>query len=138
MWNLEKGCESTHSTGWLYLVCMYYAVTVITTVVLFFAGAGVFLLLEYDNPETFGGMDAWDTTFQAFFLSAMTRSGGFSVVDIGELNGYLDRLRNSDTYLEAKGLSSLSLDEIKTACFERSALMYILHYSSLQLMVTLF
>ena len=32
-------------------------------------------------------MDAWDTTFQAFFLSAMTRSGGFSVVDIGELHG---------------------------------------------------
>ena len=32
-------------------------------------------------------MDAWDTTFQAFFLSAMTRSGGFSVIDIGELNG---------------------------------------------------
>ena len=32
-------------------------------------------------------MNAWDTTFQAFFLSAMTRSGGFSVVDIGELHG---------------------------------------------------
>ncbi len=32
-------------------------------------------------------MNAWDTTFQAFFLSAMTRSGGFSVVDIGELYG---------------------------------------------------
>ena len=32
-------------------------------------------------------MDAWDTTFQAFFLSAMTRSGGFAVVDIGELYG---------------------------------------------------
>jgi Trk-type K+ transport system membrane component len=48
---------------------------------------GVFLLLEYDNPKTFGGMDAWDTTFQAFFLSAMTRSGGFSIVDIGQLNG---------------------------------------------------
>ena len=32
-------------------------------------------------------MDAWDTTFQAFFLSAMTRSGGFSVIDIGELYG---------------------------------------------------
>jgi Trk-type K+ transport system membrane component len=32
-------------------------------------------------------MDAVDTTFQAFFLSAMTRSGGFSVIDIGDLNG---------------------------------------------------
>src|SRR3546814_5969286 len=32
-------------------------------------------------------MDALYTTFQAFFLSSMTRSGGFSVLDIGELNG---------------------------------------------------
>jgi len=40
-------------------------------------------------------------------------------LNIGELNGYLERLRSSDTFLEAKGLSGLSLDEIKTACFER-------------------
>ena len=66
---------------------LHAKLTIITTVVLFFAGAGVILPLEYDNPLTFGSMDAWDTTFQAFFLSAMTRSGGFSVVDIGDLNG---------------------------------------------------
>jgi Trk-type K+ transport system membrane component len=54
---------------------LHAKLTLITTVILFFAGAAVFLLLEYDNPKTFGGMDAWDTTFQAFFLSAMTRSG---------------------------------------------------------------
>ena len=66
---------------------LHAKLTLITTVILFFAGAAVFLLLEYDNPKTFGGMDAWDTTFQAFFLSAMTRSGGFSIVDIGQLHG---------------------------------------------------
>ncbi|WEK12606.1 MAG: potassium transporter TrkG [Candidatus Microbacterium phytovorans] len=66
---------------------LHTKLTLITTTVLFFAGAGVFLLLEYENPETFGSMDAWDTTFQAFFLSAMTRSGGFSIIDIGELHG---------------------------------------------------
>lgn len=66
---------------------LHTKLTLITTTALFFAGAGVLLLLEYDNPETFGSMDAWDTTFQAFFLSAMTRSGGFSVVDISQLNG---------------------------------------------------
>ncbi|WP_412926171.1 TrkH family potassium uptake protein [Microbacterium sp. 1P10AE] len=66
---------------------LHAKLTIITTVVLFVAGAGVILLLEYDNPLTFGSMDAWDTTFQAFFLSAMTRSGGFSVVNIGDLNG---------------------------------------------------
>lgn len=66
---------------------LHTKLTLITTAVLFVAGAAAFLTLEYNNPGTFGSMDAWDTTFQAFFLSAMTRSGGFSVVDIGELNG---------------------------------------------------
>jgi len=66
---------------------LHTKLTLITTVLLFFAGAAVFLTLEFDNPRTFGSMDAVDTTFQAFFLSAMARSGGFAVVDIGELNG---------------------------------------------------
>ncbi|MCM3615174.1 TrkH family potassium uptake protein [Microbacterium enclense] len=66
---------------------LHTKLTLITTVILFVLGAGFILLLEYDNPLTFGSMDAWDTTFQAFFLSAMTRSGGFSVIDIGDLNG---------------------------------------------------
>lgn len=66
---------------------LHAKLTVITTVLLFFAGAWVFLLLEYSNPRTFGSMDAWDTTFQSFFVSAMTRSGGFSVIDMSEFNG---------------------------------------------------
>ncbi|WP_127819111.1 TrkH family potassium uptake protein [Microbacterium sp. CPCC 204701] len=66
---------------------LHTKLTIITTVLLFFAGAAAFLALEYNNPKTFGSMDAWDTTFQAFFLSAMTRSGGFAVVDVGELYG---------------------------------------------------
>ncbi|MGF3056072.1 TrkH family potassium uptake protein [Microbacterium sp. YY-01] len=66
---------------------LHTKLTVITTVLLFFVGAVVILLLEYNNPKTFGSMDAVDTTFQAFFLSMMTRSGGFSVIDISALNG---------------------------------------------------
>lgn len=66
---------------------LHAKLTLITTMILFFAGAGVFALLEFENAKTFGSLDAWDTTFQAFFLSAMTRSGGFSVIEIGDLNG---------------------------------------------------
>jgi len=66
---------------------LHTKLTLITTVLLFVLGAGVFLLLEYDNPRTFGSMDAGETTFQAFFLSAMTRSGGFSVIEQSDLNG---------------------------------------------------
>ncbi len=66
---------------------LHAKLTLITTTALFFAGAAAFVILEFNNPKTFGSMNAWDTTFQAFFLSAMTRSGGFSVVDVGELYG---------------------------------------------------
>ncbi len=65
---------------------LHAKLTLITTTVLFFAGAGVLLLLEFDNPQTFGAMDAGDTTFQALFLSAMTRSGGFEVIEMGDLH----------------------------------------------------
>jgi trk system potassium uptake protein TrkH len=66
---------------------LHAKLTIITTVLLFVAGAGVFLLLEFDNPRTFGDKDAWNTLFQSFFLSAMTRSGGFSVIDVSHLHG---------------------------------------------------
>lgn len=65
---------------------LHTKLTLITTSLLFFAGAVVFLLLEYDNPKTLGGLGAWDATFQTFFLSAMTRSGGFSVIPIDDLH----------------------------------------------------
>jgi trk system potassium uptake protein len=66
---------------------LHVKLTLITTTALFFAGGVVFLILEYDNLLTLGRQDAWDTTFQAFFLSAMTRSGGFAILDVNELNG---------------------------------------------------
>ncbi|MFJ4253451.1 TrkH family potassium uptake protein [Microbacterium sp. NPDC090003] len=66
---------------------LHTKLTLVTTVLLFVLGAAVFLILEYENPKTFGSMDAADTTFQAFFLSAMTRSGGFNVIDMADLNG---------------------------------------------------
>lgn len=66
---------------------LHSKLTLITTTLLFLLGALAFLVLEYNNPRTFGSMDAVDTTIQAMFLSAMTRSGGFSVIDIADLNG---------------------------------------------------
>ena len=66
---------------------LHTKLTLVTTVLLFILGAIVFLVLEFNNPKTFGSMDAGDTTFQAFFLSAMTRSGGFNVIDMSDLNG---------------------------------------------------
>jgi len=66
---------------------LHAKLTLITTVLLFFAGALAFVVLEVDNPLTFGRMDAGDTVFQSLFLSANTRSGGFSTFEIGDLHG---------------------------------------------------
>ena len=66
---------------------LHAKLTIITTVLLFFVGGVVFLGLEFDNPQTFGDRNAWDTIFQSFFLSGMTRSAGFSTIDTGQLHG---------------------------------------------------
>ena len=66
---------------------LHSKLTLVTTILLFILGAAVFVVLEFNNPKTFGSMDAADTTFQAFFLSAMTRSGGFNVIEMDDLNG---------------------------------------------------
>ncbi|HKT56074.1 MAG TPA: potassium transporter TrkG [Microbacterium sp.] len=66
---------------------LHTKLTLITTVLLFVLGGLVLLLLEASNPKTLGGEGAADTVFQSFFLSAMTRSGGFSTFDVGQLHG---------------------------------------------------
>jgi trk system potassium uptake protein len=66
---------------------LHAKLTIITTTLLFVAGGLAFLGLEYNNPATFGPMNPVEASFQAFFLSAMTRSGGFSTIDIGQLHG---------------------------------------------------
>ena len=66
---------------------LHSKLTLITTVLLFVVGAAVFLVLEFDNSGTFGSMDAGETTMNALFLSAMTRSGGFNVIEMSDLHG---------------------------------------------------
>lgn len=66
---------------------LHVKLTIVTTVILFVAGGIAFFFLEFNNAKTFGGMDGGQRTLQAFFLSAMTRSGGFSTVDMADMNG---------------------------------------------------
>ncbi|MFO7689240.1 MAG: potassium transporter TrkG, partial [Cryobacterium sp.] len=61
--------------------------TLVTTVLLLIAGMLFYILLEYDNPKTFGSLGAGDTVFQSLFLSMMTRSGGFATIEISDLHG---------------------------------------------------
>lgn len=66
---------------------LHVKLTLVTSFILIVAGAVLYIILEFENPSTFGGLNAGDTVFQSFFLSVMTRSGGFSTVPIHELNG---------------------------------------------------
>lgn len=66
---------------------IHVKLTLLMSVILLIAGAVLYIVLEYDNPKTFGSLDAGHTIFQSFFLSTMARSGGFSTIDISELHG---------------------------------------------------
>lgn len=66
---------------------LHVKVTLLTFALLLVLGAAAFFVLEFDNPATFAGMDGGQRVLQSFFLSAMTRSGGFATVDISQLDG---------------------------------------------------
>ena len=66
---------------------IHVKLTVLTSLILLVAGAVVYIVLEYDNPKTFGHLDVGHTIFQSFFLSTMARSGGFATIPIDHLNG---------------------------------------------------
>lgn len=66
---------------------LHVKLTLFTTVALLVAGIAVYLVLEFDNPNTFGSLSAGDAIFQSLFLSVMTRSGGFATFNISDLNG---------------------------------------------------
>ena len=66
---------------------IHVKLTLVTSVILLVAGTVLYIVLEADNPKTFGHLDAGHTVFQSLFLSTMARSGGFSTVPIDDLHG---------------------------------------------------
>ena len=66
---------------------VHVKLTLTTTAILLVAGALAFLVLEYDNPKTYGAFGFGKTFFEAFFMSTMTRSGGFATIDMADLYG---------------------------------------------------
>lgn len=66
---------------------IHVKLTLFTFGALLLLGAVAFFALEFTNPRTMAGMDGGQRVLQSFFLSTMTRSGGFATVDIADLNG---------------------------------------------------
>src|SRR5690606_34932411 len=78
---LARGWRNPHRWS------VHVKLTIATTTILFVFGAAMFLLLENHNPKTYGSMDFAQTAYQSFFMSAMTRSGGFSTINMHDLYG---------------------------------------------------
>lgn len=66
---------------------LHAKLTLTTTTLLFVLGAIAFFALEFSNAKTFGPVSGDQKVLQSLFLSMMTRSGGFSTIDIGDLSG---------------------------------------------------
>jgi Trk-type K+ transport system membrane component len=79
----KTGRKTENKVRW----SVHVKLTLVTSALLIVAGAVLYIILEFDNPKTFGTLNAADTVFQSFFLSVMTRSGGFSTISIPDLNG---------------------------------------------------
>ena len=65
---------------------IHVKLTLVTTVILIIVGAIVLYSLEWNNPATLGAQPDASRPMTATFLSIMTRSGGFSNVDIGQMH----------------------------------------------------
>lgn len=64
---------------------VYTKLALIATGVIITLGAGLILLLEWNNPDTLGNMPVWQKILNAFFQATTLRTAGFASVDQGLL-----------------------------------------------------
>lgn len=64
---------------------LHTKITITTTVLLFFAGAALITLMEWNNPATLGQLDWWARVTDGIFHGVMPRSGGLNVVETGQM-----------------------------------------------------
>ncbi|KOX23905.1 ATPase [Nocardiopsis sp. NRRL B-16309] len=65
---------------------LHARITLVTTGVLLVVGFAAFLLLEWRNPATMGGLDLRGKVLAAFFQAVMPRTAGFNSLPFGEMN----------------------------------------------------
>jgi trk system potassium uptake protein TrkH len=64
---------------------VHVKLTLVSSAVLVVGGTLAYVALEWNNVKSFGGQGPGNLVFQSLFLSIMTRSGGFSTIDLGNL-----------------------------------------------------
>ena len=65
---------------------VYTKLVLIATGVIIVLGAGLILLLEWNNPNTLGAMPVWQKILNAFFQVVTLRTAGFAAIDQGALS----------------------------------------------------
>lgn len=60
---------------------VYTRLVLVTTGVLLLFGTGAIALLEWNNPDTIGGMSVFDKLLNSFFQSVTSRTAGFAAID---------------------------------------------------------
>jgi len=60
---------------------VYTKLVLIATAIITFAGAGLILLTEWNNPDTLGNMPVWQKILNAFFQTVTMRTAGFASID---------------------------------------------------------
>ncbi len=60
---------------------VYTRLVLIATAVIITVGTGLFLLLEWNNPDTLGKMPVWQKVLNAFFQTVTLRTAGFVSLD---------------------------------------------------------
>lgn len=66
---------------------LHVKMTLLTFGLLLVLGAIAYFVLEFNNPRTFANLDVGQRILQSLFMSTMARSGGFSTIDISQLDG---------------------------------------------------
>lgn len=66
---------------------LHTRIVLMVTAVLLVLGTLIFLLFEWNNPETLGGLPVWQRLGAAFFQSVTLRTAGFNSVSIEDLHG---------------------------------------------------
>ncbi|TAF04661.1 MAG: ATPase [Oscillatoriales cyanobacterium] len=63
-----------------------FKVVTSTTAILIIIGTITFLVMEYNNPETFGPLSLGQKVMAAWFQSVTPRTAGFNTIDIGKMS----------------------------------------------------
>jgi trk system potassium uptake protein TrkH len=66
---------------------LHVKLTIVTFALLLVGGAVAYFVLEFNNPRTMADFDVGQRILQSVFISSMARSGGFSTLDMGQLDG---------------------------------------------------